>query len=167
MAAVLDPFCLFEVLDRHEVAYVLVGGMAATLHGSTVLTNDADIVPDPDPANLDRLATALVDLEAKIRSERSPDGIAFEPHPELLAAVAMLNLTTRCGDLDLASIPVGTGGYADLVESAVVFEIDGLVVRAAALADIIRSKRTANRPKDRAVLPVLLALEDELRKRPD
>jgi hypothetical protein len=165
MSAPLDPFCLFQVLADHRVEYVLIGGMAAVLHGSTVLTNDADIVPDPDPDNVKRLSGALVDLAARIRSDATPDGIPFEPHPTLLASMAMLNTTTRCGDLDLSFNPPGMVGYADLAQASNVFEIDGLKVRVAALADIIRSKEVADRPKDRAVLPILYALADEIERR--
>jgi hypothetical protein len=162
--APLDPICLFQVLAEHRVEYVLVGGMAAVLHGSPTLTGDADIVPSPTPDNLVRLSTALTGLNARVRSLADPDGIAFDPHPELLASMAMLNLTTRCGDLDLTFTPAGTGGYDDLVDRAITFDVEGTRVPVASLDDVIRSKRTADRPKDRAVLPVLEALRDEIRR---
>jgi hypothetical protein len=162
--APLDPICLFAVLAEHRVEYVLVGGMAAVLHGSPTFTGDADIVPSPTPDNLVRLSAALSDLNARIRSLADPDGIAFDPHPELLASMAMLNLTTRCGDLDLTFTPAGTGGYDDVVEGAIVFDVDGTRVPVASLDDVIHSKRMADRPKDRAVLPVLEALRDEIRR---
>ncbi|MFO7549259.1 MAG: hypothetical protein R6X29_10390 [Acidimicrobiia bacterium] len=164
MPAPLDPICLFAVLAEHRVEYVLVGGMAAVLHGSPTFTGDADIVPSPTPDNLVRLSAALSDLNARIRSLADPDGIAFDPHPELLASMAMLNLTTRCGDLDLTFTPAGTGGYDDVVEGAIVFDVDGTRVPVASLDDVIHSKRMADRPKDRAVLPVLEALRDEIRR---
>lgn len=164
MPAPLDPICLFDVLARHEVDYVLIGGLAAFLHGSTALTNDADIVPSPEPTNVSRLSAALIDLQARLRSTNDPNGVAFEPHPELLASMAILNLTTRCGDLDLTFTPSGTGGFDDLAATAITFDIEGTSVKIAALADIIRSKEAANRPKDRATLPILYALEDELRR---
>lgn len=74
----------------------------------------------------------------------------------------MLNLTTRCGDLDLAVRPSGIDGYDELAPGVVTFDVDGLIVPVAALADIIRSKEAAGRPKDRATLPVLRALQDEI-----
>jgi hypothetical protein len=79
----------------------------------------------------------------------------------------LVNLTTRFGDFDIAFQPAGSQGYEDLVRDAIEMEIDGTVVRVASLADIIRSKEAANRPKDRAALPVLYALEDEIAKRTD
>ena len=162
MPAPLDPECLFRVLREHQVDYVLIGGLGAVLHGSPALTNDADIVPSRDPANVQRLADALRSLDARLRVTESPDGVEFEPHPALLQSMAMLNLTTRCGDLDLTFSPAALDDYAALVDHSVVFDIAGGPVRVAALSDIIRSKEAAGRPKDHATLPVLRALEEEI-----
>ncbi|HYF45203.1 MAG TPA: hypothetical protein VD926_03265 [Acidimicrobiales bacterium] len=158
----LDPACIFAALSSAKVDYVLIGGLAAVLHGSTAMTNDADIVPDPEGANLVRLSTALRELGARLRSATDPDGVPFDPHPELLASVAILNMTTRCGDLDLTFAPSGTAGYGDLVQRAVPFKVGRRTVQVAALSDIIRSKEAAGRPKDHAVLPILYALEEEI-----
>jgi hypothetical protein len=162
MPAPLDPRCLFETLAEHQVDYVLIGGLAAVLHGSPAMTNDADIVPERSAENLGRLAGALRELEARIRSMDDPAGLAFDPHPELLSSMAMLNLTTRCGDLDIAFSPTGLDDLDALAERSVPFDIDGCPVRVAALADIIRSKEAADRPKDRATLPILYALAEEI-----
>ena len=163
----LQPDCLFAALADAGVNYVLIGGLAAVLHGSTAMTNDADIVPSMTRDNLERLSTALTDLDARIRSESEPDGVVFDPHPDLLASMAMLNLTTRCGNLDVAVQPTGTAGYDGLVARATSFHIGALDVPVAALADIIRSKEAANRPKDRATLPILYALEVEIARQSD
>lgn len=165
MPAPLDPFCLFEVLARHNVDLVVVGGTGAVLHGSPMATFDVDIVPSRRRDNLENLATALVDLEARIRSPQDPDGVRFDPHPELLASIVMLDMTTRCGDLDLTFEPTGTGGYDDLAPRAVRIDLDGVSVNVASLDDIIGSKRAADRPKDRAALPLLEALRDEIQRR--
>jgi hypothetical protein len=162
VVAAFDPVCLLSVLSDHDVDFVLVGGMAAVLHGSPTVTTDADIVPARTPGNLSRLAGALRDLNARIGSATEVDGIAFEPHPDLLASMSMLNLTTRCGDLDLTFTPAGIGTYEDIRPTAVSFDIDGFIVQVASLDDVIRSKRSADRPKDRAVLPILEALREEL-----
>jgi hypothetical protein len=162
MASPLDPICLFRTLNEHSVDYVLIGGLGAVLHGSTAVTNDADIVPSREPANLTKLGAALRALEARIRSIDNPDGLEFDPHPELLSGMAMLNMTTRCGDLDLTFSPAGLDDFDEISSRAVAFDIEGIVVRVAALGDIIRSKQVADRPKDRAVLPILHALADEL-----
>jgi hypothetical protein len=160
----LQPQELFEALARQRVQYVLIGGLAATLHGSSALTNDADICPDPSPENCERLADALRDMDARIRTGADPDGIPFAADADFLRRMQLVNLTTRYGDFDIAFQPSGTDGYADLAESATDVAIDGTIVRVASLADIIRSKEAANRPKDRATLPILYALQDEIAK---
>jgi hypothetical protein len=119
-------------------------------------------VPSRAPENLTRLAGALRDLDARIRSATAVDGITFEPHPELLASMSMLNLATRCGDLDLAFTASGIGSYEDIRTTALPLDLDGFTVLVATLDDVIRSKRSADRPKDRAVMPVLEALREEL-----
>lgn len=165
MPAALDPQCLFGVLDKHGVEYVLIGGLAAVLHGSTAMTNDADILPARDAKNLERVGAALGELDARLRVDGDPDGVPFDPHPSLIASMAMLNMTTRCGDLDLTFTPSGLDGYPGVRERAVTFEVGGLRIHVAALADIIRSKEAADRPKDHATLPILHALRDEIGRR--
>lgn len=160
MPAPFDPICLFETLSAHGVEYVVIGGMAAVIHGSPMATVEADVVPSTDPDNLARLAEALEDLAARIRTPDDPAGVAFDPHPTLLATMKMVNLTTRCGDLNLTFEPAALGGFDDIVPITV--DLDTVEVSVATLDDVIRSKRAADRPKDRAVLPVLEALRDEL-----
>jgi len=161
----LQPEKLFQVLAHHRVEYVLIGGLAATLHGSSALTNDADICPDASPENRERLAAALRDVRARVRTEAEPDGVRFSVDADFLRRTQLVNLTTRFGDFDIAFQPAGGQVYGDLVRRAVEMEIDGTVVRVASLADVIRSKEAANRPKDRAALPILYALEDEIARR--
>ena len=72
-----DPEAILQLLERHEVRYVLIGGLAATLHGSPLRTGDADICPAATPDNLERLAAALREMEARIRSADAPGGPPF------------------------------------------------------------------------------------------
>lgn len=76
-----EPEALLATLNRHGVAYVLIGGLAATLHGSTVRTGDADICPSTARDNLERLAAALAELGARRRSADTPDGVLFPAMP--------------------------------------------------------------------------------------
>lgn len=165
MPAPLNPTCIFEVLANREVDYVLIGGLAAVIHGSTAMTNDADIVASRDVGNVERLSQALRDLDARLRVESDPDGIAFDPHPALIQSMLMLNMTTRCGDLDLTFSPAALDDYDDLVANSGLIEIEGHSVRVASLTDIIRSKTAAGRAKDHATLPILLALQEEIARR--
>lgn len=157
-----DPQALIETLARHHVDHLLIGGLGAVLHGSSAMTNDADIMPDTSGENLERLAAALRELDARLRVDDEPDGIEFDPHPALLGSVSMLNLTTRFGDLDIAMRPAAMEDHRRLAASAVEFDVGGVTVKVAALDDIIASKEAADRPKDHATLPILHALRDEI-----
>jgi hypothetical protein len=164
VARELDLAGLLRALDRHGVAYVVIGGIAAVTHGSPFPTEDLDITPSGEPDNLARLSAALTELDAKIRVEGMPDGLAFDHDAQSLGAVQAWNLTTLYGDLDISITPSGTSGYSDLNRSAESTELFGVLVRVAALADVIRSKQAANRPKDQRVLPTL---RDLLARRPN
>jgi hypothetical protein len=158
-----DPEAMFRVLARHEVAYVLVGGLAASLHGSPHVTTDVDITPERSPENLERLAAALVELDARIRTEGEAGGLPFDRSARMLERTSLLNLTTRLGDLDLTFEPAGTGGYEDLAREAVEIRIRRTPVVVASLADVIRSKEAAGRETDRLTLPTLRRLLERLR----
>lgn len=160
--ALFDPEQVLRTLEAHEVRYVLVGGLAATLYGSPHVTTDIDITPDREPDNLIALAAALEELQARIRSEGVPEGLAFDRSAAGLARVEILNLTTRYGDLDITFVPAGTKGYDDLRRRAVEIEIRDVRVPVAALADVIRSKEAAGREKDRLTLPTLRRLLERL-----
>ncbi|SEH47351.1 hypothetical protein SAMN04489835_0212 [Mycolicibacterium rutilum] len=151
----LDLPRLLATLDHHGVRYVLIGGLAAVFHGSPFPTEDADITPDSDDANLERLAAALRELGARIRVDGVREGVEFICDAKSLAAAQTWNLVTDTGDIDIAFRPSGTHGYADLHRDAVVTEIYDVTVEIASLADVIRSKQAANRPKDQRVLPTL------------
>ena len=143
----------------------MVGGVAARLWGAPLLTQDVDITPRREADNLARLAAALEELDARLRTATEPGGVRFPFDPELLGSSNVWTLTTSAGDLDVVFEPAGTGGYADLSRDAgrLTVAIDpDLVVSVASLADIIRSKETAGRDKDRASLPLLRRTLDEL-----
>ena len=146
---------LLETLQRHHVVYVLIGGLAALFHGSPFPTEDADIAPANDSDNLARLAAALRELNARIRTESDSEGVAFVCDARTLAGAQTWNLVTDAGDLDIAFRPSGTDGYQDLHRDATAEVLYDTTVEIASLADVIRSKQAANRPKDQRVLPTL------------
>lgn len=160
-----QPEEIFRVLNKRRVEYVVIGGMAATLHGSHLRTGDVDICPARTTENLRQLAAALIDLDARIRTPDVPAGLPFACDAEFLARVQLLNLVTRCGDFDLSFIPSGTSGYEDLSQQAGAFDLGDVVVPVASLADVIRSKEAAGREKDRQQLPTLRLLMEEIQRR--
>ncbi len=153
-----DPEALLGVLVDHGVRFVVVGGFAAVVHGSPLPTYDVDITPERGRPNLTKLATALRALDARIRVENEPEGVVFDPHPDLLLGITVLNLVTRFGELDLVLQPAGDLSFDDLSAEAVHVVLEDLALDIASLAHVIASKTAANRAKDRAALPVLRAL---------
>jgi hypothetical protein len=152
------PQDILAALDRHQVRYVLVGGLAAILHGAAHLTTDVDIVPKDALDNLERLSATLHELGARIRVTGESEGVPFDHSAESLRRVSIWNLQTSAGDLDITFTPSGTHGYDDLVRDVDVMRVRGLDVPVASLADVIRSKEAAGRPRDRAALPGLREL---------
>jgi hypothetical protein len=146
--APFDPERLIRVLTQHRVKFVLIGALAARLHGFPRLTADADITPAGDKQNLERLAAALEDLDAKVYTESLPAGLAFDRSAAALGRARMWNLVTTAGRLDIAFLPAGTAGYDDLAKGAEKFEAFGVRFLASSLDDIIRSKEAAGREKD-------------------
>ena len=156
-----EPEKILRILVENEVEFLLIGGVAATLYGSNLRTGDVDICPRRTRANLARLSAALRALAARVRADGAPGGIPFDPHPELLQRMQMLNLSTRHGDFDLVFRPPGSGGFDELWPRRVTFDLDGLEVPVAALTDLIRTKEATGRRKDLDQLPTLRALLDE------
>jgi hypothetical protein len=159
------PERILEILALHRVDYVMIGGLAAAVHGSDLVTGDLDITPATGDENLTRLSHALDDLNARVRTEVAPEGLPFVHDAQSLARATVWNLVTDAGDLDLAMLPSGTRGYDDLRRNAIAIEILGVPTRVAALADIIRSKEAAGREQDRAALPMLRRLQAEIERR--
>ena len=146
--SVFDPERILKALAHRQVRYVLIGATAARLQGFPRLTADADITPARDAGNLERLAAALRDLDARVYTESVPEGLPFNCESETLARARVWSLITNAGRLDVIFEPSGTGGYDDLAASAVSYEAFGVEVRAARLEDILRSKLASSRPQD-------------------
>jgi len=157
--AAFDPERLLEALSRHKVNFVLIGALAARLHGFPRLTADADITPAADKPNLERLAAALNELDAKVYTESVPEGLSFDCSAISLVRARMWNLVTSAGRLDIAFEPAGVEGYDDLKKDAERFEAFGVRFLVASLDDIIRSKEAAGRPKDLDDVAILRAMK--------
>jgi hypothetical protein len=155
-----DPLGLVRALGAAHVRYILIGGYAAQIRGSGVLTGDLDICYARDKQNLEALAAALRGLEAALRG--APPGLPFKLDGRTLANGDSFTFTTVSGDLDVLGTPSGTEGYDDLARSATQHEIEGVRIAVASIDDLIRMKRAAGRVKDLLHLEQLGALRDEL-----
>ena len=164
-----DPEAMLSALAEAGVGFILIGGMAAILHGDVGVTVDIDVVPERTDENLERLAEALRRLGARIRTEGEPEGLPFDCSTEFFRGLppdAIVNMTTSAGDLDVTFCPSGTSGFADLKRDAIEVEAgERLRILVASLEDVIRSKEAAGREKDRLTLPRLRRLLDRLRSK--
>lgn len=153
-----DPVEICSVLTEEGVEFVVLGGFAAIIHGSPLPTEDIDVIPSRSRANLERLATALKRLEAKIRTDDEPIETRIDA-AFILNMPHMLNLVTRCGDIDLVFAPAGAlKNYEQWLERSRRAQLrEGLVVAVADLDDIIASKTA-----DQRSLPYLESLRDQL-----
>lgn len=150
------PDEILEVLERHHVRYVVIGGLAAEIHGSPYITRDVDVTPARNRDNFVKLAAALKELEAKLRIPDLDVPLEVPLDERSFDQGTTWTYVTKHGNLDIALLPDGTRGYDDLRRAATQEHItDSLEVSVASLADVIRSKEAAGREKDRAVLPIL------------
>lgn len=162
---------IFEVLDRHDVEYLVIGGVGAQLHGATRPTTDFDSLPSTEAENLGRLAAALRELNAYLRvgglSDEESRALPTRLDAVSLSRMEVSTWRTDAGDVDVLTVlrrrDGGRTGYEDLVERATAVQVDGVIANLASLDDIIASKEFADRPKDREALDELRRLAGEQR----
>jgi len=145
---------------KHEVRFVIIGGVAAILLGSSSLTADLDICYDRSRENLRALASALRELGATLRGVEP--GLPFQLDAKTLQLGDSFTFQTVAGPLDILGTPSGTEGFADLIRKAEDYELAGHRVQVTSLDDLIRMKKAAGRAKDRIELEILGALRDEI-----
>lgn len=147
-----------EFLGRHDIDCVIIGGVAGTLHGSTIPTTDLDICYSRTTENLIRLAAALHAVNARLRN--APPNLPFLLDAETLRKGLNFTFITDVGDLDLLGEVRGIGYYDMAAEGASSFELLGYRFKVIALDKLILAKRTAGRPKDMVAVAELEALLD-------
>jgi hypothetical protein len=153
----LDAREILSLLTRKGVDFVVIGGIAAVLHGSPVNTYDLDVCFATDRANLRALGEALIDMHARLRGV--PDDVPFVPDAETLRSVEVLTLSTPYGDFDVLARPAGAPRYESLRRNADRYDVGGFVVSVASVADLIAMKTAAGRNKDLAAVDELEAIQ--------
>ncbi len=145
-----DLRALLEVLDRREIRFVVIGGVAVGAHGYVRGTEDLDLVPDPDPSNLNRLTEALEELESTLPTVGRP----FDPSTDVRVIHRGGNVTanTRFGGLDIVQRAAGVPSYSELAKDAVGSDLLGVPVQICSLARLRAMKQAAGREQDRADL---------------
>ena len=159
---VFDPEAILRVLAEHRVEFVVIGGVAVQTHGYIRATQDLDIIPRPDLANLIRLGEALAELRARSHRTARPVDIT-DPH--ILKRAALVPLITVYGRLDVMNIDSTAGtpvGYSELRGRALEVDLGPMEVTVVGLDDLIRMKKAAGREQDRFDIAALTALDEEL-----
>jgi predicted nucleotidyltransferase len=150
---------LLKVLFEGGVQFIIIGGAAATAHGSARLTYDIDLVYSRSPENMNRLAEALTPYSPYLRG--APEGLPFVWDAITLAKGLNLTLTTTLGFIDLFGEVTGGGGYDALISHTITIKLFGISCRCLSLEKLIEVKRAAGRPKDLEVIAELETLRDE------
>lgn len=146
-----------KALSERGVNFVVIGGYAATLHGSAYLTRDLDICYERTPENMERLVSALTPYPPRLRG--APEG-PFLFDVQTLSNGMNFTLATDLGDIDLLGNLSGLGEFPAVALDAISMPLFGGECRVASLDSLIRSKRAAGRNKDLNVLPELEALKE-------
>lgn len=154
-----DFATLIRLLVNHNIDFIIIGGAAATTHGSARLTQDLDVVYGRTPENMARLSACLAPYKPYLRG--APSGLPFQLDGATIQRGLNFTLTTELGDLDLfGEIPEG-GRYEDLISHAIIISLFGATCRCLGLKRLIEVKRAAGRPRDLEAVAELEALLEE------
>jgi len=159
---VTDFNALLRLLSGNDVEFIIVGGAAATAHGSARLTLDLDIVYRRSTENITRLVDALRPIKPYLRG--APPGLPFDWGVQTIQKGLNFTLVTTLGALDLLGEIVGGGGYEQLRPDTIEVEIAGVNCLCLNLERLIAVKRAAGRPKDLEVVAELQQINDETRQ---
>ena len=154
--APLDAERILRALAEHGVEYVLIGGLAVQTHGHVRTTNDADLIPAPQPANLNRLAAALRSLDARVLNPGQED---VEIDAKMLPKATIWQFVTRDGGIDVLHEVPGGRPYEELSQGALRVRLGDIEVSVVGLDDLIHMKLARGRPVD---LADVAALTDEV-----
>ena len=150
---------LIRVLADAEVELILIGGVAAVVHGSARLTRDVDVVYRRTDANIVRTVEAIAPYDPYLRG--APSGLPFRWDVATVSRGLNFTLTTRLGDLDLLGEVIGGGNYDQLVQHSEPVRIFDRDVRCLTLDWLIKIKRAAGRPRDFEAVAELEAIREE------
>ena len=150
---------LITLLTEGGVEFIIIGGVAATIHGSAHITVDLDLLYRRTPENIENLAAALAPIRPYLRG--APEGLPFRLDAATMHRGLNFTLQTTLGDLDLLGEVAGGGTYDRVLPEAETALLDGRQFRCVSLRRLIAMKRAAGRPKDLNVIAELEALLEE------
>jgi predicted nucleotidyltransferase len=149
---------ILDVLNQHQVEFIVVGGVAAVIHGAPTTTFDLDALVRVNQDNAERLAAALSQLEARFREHQK----TIHPTTRDILAGGHLLLLTRAGPLDILGYIGDRQRYEDLLERSSEIGLSVGSLRVLDLEALIAEKRRMGRSKDNAAIELL---EEVLRHR--
>lgn len=157
-----DFNALLRLLRENQVEFIIVGGAAATAHGSARLTFDLDIVYKRSRENIARIVNSLKPIQPYLRG--APPGLPFDWSVQTIEKGLNFTLTTTLGAIDLLGEIVGGGGYDQLVQDTIHIQIAGVECLCLGLERLMEVKRAAGRPKDLETVAELQQIIDETRQ---
>ena len=157
-----DFNALIRLLTDNDVEFIIVGGAAATAHGSARLTFDLDVVYNRSNENIARIVKALQPIQPYLRG--APPGLPFDWSDRTIKNGLNFILVTTLGALDLLGEIVGGGRYEQLLPETIEIKLGGVECLCLGLERLIAVKRAAGRPKDLEVVAELQQIMDETRQ---
>lgn len=157
-----NPLRLRELLERlvqADISFILVGGLAVNAWGYLRGTQDVDVVPDPDPKNLAKLARLLQDLGGKVDvGGRLLDSASIST---FLRTGDRTFVRTELGQVDILQGLPQVPRFEDLEKQAKQIDLDGLAVQVCSLEHLLEMKRASGRPRDQDDIQALEAAQEE------
>jgi hypothetical protein len=153
---------LVPALVNGSVEFIIVGGAAATAHGSARLTEDLDIVYRRTKDNVARLVQTLAPYKPYLRG--APPGLPFTWDESTLMRGLNFTLITSLGAIDLLGEIAGGGKYENLLADTVRFQLFGVECLCLKIDRLIQTKRAAGRPKDFEAIAELEAILEQRRR---
>lgn len=158
----LELRALVELLDRHAVDFLVIGGIAGIIHGSAHPTYDLDVLYARDDKNLERMAAALREIHVSLID--APKDLPFQVDVRSLAAGSNFTFESDLGRFDILGHADGMRDYETMRADSTLEDLWGFTVRTSSIPDLIRMKRAAGRPKDKAMAEELIAIAEDQRR---
>lgn len=151
---------LLHKLQLEQVEFVLIGGLAASLHGSAIVTMDLDICLTFSRENNEKLIRALKDVDPRFRMTPNRKPIPLDPIE--LERFKNIYLSTTAGQVDILSEVDGIGDYIEVRKQSEQHIVNGLPLQMLTINAIIHSKSVLKREKDRYAIVELTRLKQRL-----
>ena len=150
---------LIQRLCDADIGFVIVGGFAAMLHGSSLVTRDLDVCAILTAENVQKLRNAFRELHPVHRL--TPQRLSFLDNPDQGVEVRNLYLRTDIGPLDVLSSITGVGDFERVHAQSTEIELFGRRCRVISLEDLIRAKEALGREKDLLAVKELRGIQEK------